>query len=422
MRFLLFFTFIMSLNIVHAQTCQPEINLTNSAMTAKEGHDKNITFLDIAVETDRYCPGETVEMTLLVLSESAVVGEHLQIEEVNTLVIPAGQISASVSIGIIGDNNWNEDRQFSVRLINPSHGQVNNAQAAIAITNDDPKIIMLVPSSIKEPRKGALEVPLRIELSMPADRIISGEIEIRGVNATLDEDFAAPYSIGFEILPGETYFDFLPATFKVLSDDNKEPSERVTFYMNAANGGSPYPEQVNLFIEDPSPRYRATIESVITGVADEQVAMISTYKHTFELSESETNTGEFKSEITTPSYSHQIVGYPTQPVTRPGLLSATAVINDKTLRQFRLEFVESPIEFYPYSTQPLYMFMSSFSKLHEDEFITITNPGSSDYPAFDFQQMRKISDKKWQALYKRSLQEDGSEALREVTTLTLEEM
>ncbi len=124
----------------------------------------------------------------------------------------------------------------------------------------------------------------------------------------------------------------------------------------------------------------------------------------------------------TPSYTHKIIGYPVPPKTRPGLLSVSAIIKDDNLDRFRLEFVESPIEIYPYSPQPLYLFMSSFGKLHEDEFITITQPGSSAYPAFDFKLMKKKSDKKWQAIYKRSLREGGSEALREVTTLTLEEL
>ncbi|MFP5492372.1 MAG: hypothetical protein ACLGG0_12780, partial [Bacteriovoracia bacterium] len=68
------------------------------------------------------------------------------------------------------------------------------------------------------------------------------------------------------------------------------------------------------------------------------------------------------------------------------------------------------------------MFMSSFGKLHEDEFITITRPGTSPYPAFDFSQMKKTGEKKWEARYQRSLSEGGSDVLREVTTLKLEEI
>lgn len=423
MRLLWLAGFILSLTQAQAQNCQPVIDITNAAVTSvKEGHDRNIQLVDVAVEMDRYCPGEAVSMTLLVLSESAVVGEHLQIAEINTLVIPAGQISAGLSIGIIGDDEWNEDRTFSVRIINPSHGNVNLAQSSFVITNDDPKITMIIPSSVKEPRLGMKEVPLRVELSIPADRIVRGEIEIRGLSATQGDDFTSSHSIGFELLPGELSFEFLPSTFVVLSDDLKEKSERVTFFMNTVTNGSAYPEQTNLFIEDPAAQYRASIESVVSGLDGTRVAMISTYKHNLELTESDETEGLFLSEASAPHYSHRLPGAPITPVTRAGLLQASSVINGETLERFRLEFVESPVEIYPYSPQPLYMFMSSFGKLHEDEFITITRPGTSPYPAFDFTQMKKTGEKKWEARYQRSLSEGGSEILREVTTLKLEEI
>lgn len=421
MRLLWLAGFVLTLSQAQAQNCQPVIDISNAAVSSvKEGHDRNVKLVDVAVEMDRYCPGETVSMTLLVLSESAVVGEHLQIAEINTLVIPAGQISAGISIGIIGDNEWNEDRTFSVRVINPSHGYVNLAQARFVITNDDPKITMIIPSKVKEPRLGIKQIPLRVELSMPADRIIRGEIEIRGLSATQGDDFASSHSIGFELLPGDTYFDFLPNTFVVFSDDLKENSERVTFFMNTVTNASAYPQQSNLFIEDPSAQYRAIIESVITGMSGGQIAMISTYKHSLELTESDTTSGLFESEFSAPSYTHRLVGVPITPVTRPGLLAISSVINGEKLERFRLEFVEAPVEIYPYSPQPLYMFMSSFGKLHEDEFITITRPGTSPYPAFDLEQMKKTGEDKWEGRYQRNLREGGTEVLREVTTLKLQ--
>jgi hypothetical protein len=233
MRLLWLAGFILSLTQAQAQNCQPVIDITNAAVTSvKEGHDRNIQLVDVAVEMDRYCPGEAVSMTLLVLSESAVVGEHLQIAEINTLVIPAGQISAGLSIGIIGDDEWNEDRTFSVRIINPSHGNVNLAQSSFVITNDDPKITMIIPSSVKEPRLGMKEVPLRVELSIPADRIVRGEIEIRGLSATQGDDFTSSHSIGFELLPGELSFEFLPSTFVVLSDEHKTKKALVLANVN----------------------------------------------------------------------------------------------------------------------------------------------------------------------------------------------
>lgn len=423
MRLLVFLSFFFFINLVHALTCVPVLSLKNPALSsAKEGHDKKISFLDVTVEMDRYCPGENVSLTLLVLSSSAVVGEHLQAEETNTVVISSGQIASVVSIGIIGDNDWNEDRQFSVRIINPSHGSVSLAQSDFLITNDDPKIFMNFPGSVKEPKQGAKSVPLKLQLSTPAERVISGEIEVRGMSATKDEDFITSHTIGFEFLPGESEFEFLPDTLKVLSDDIKEKSEQITFYMNKAIGGSPYPEQVSLSIKDPTPDYRLTIQSIIKGISDAQIAMISNYQHSVLLTESEAATGEYISEASAPKYSHQVTGFPSAPATQPGLLSANVILQDNVLSRLRLEFIESPTEIYPYSPQPLYMFMSSFSKLHEDEFITITNPGESDYPAFDIKQMKKVSDNKWQANYKRSLSEDGAEALQESTTLTLEEI
>ena len=73
-------------------------------------------------------------------------------------------------------------------------------------------------------------------------------------------------------------------------------------------------------------------------------------------------------------------------------------------------------------TQRLFMFMSSFGKLHEDEFITIQVPGTSPYPAFDLRKFQQISADEWKASYVNRLSEGGAEVLRERSEITVQEI
>lgn len=406
-----------------ASNCSPTISMrSESGIILKEGHDSKQTLSGVYLEMDQYCPGETVTATILIKSRTAIIGEHIIGHEINTVKIQPGQIAAYFNFTIVGDNNWNEDREFSIIAINPSHGHILNSTIDFSIKNDDPKISISIAPKVTEPRKNTKSVTLKVKLSMPAEQRITGEVEFSEQSAHRGIDFEAPFTHGFEILPGESEFEFLPNTLVIYSDTEKEKNETLRLFLNGVKNATPSSESELLVIADPQ-NYKVTIHSTIKAIAEARVAMISDYSVSGELN-FENENGLLTTSDLTPTYKHVIKGMPGTIGIHPGLIRLSAKIENESLSKFRMEFIDAPYEIYPYMNHKMYLFMSSFGKLHEDEFITIKPPTNnpSQYPAFDLTRLNSSGDGGWSASYKRNLSEGGVEALREDTTITVEEI
>ena len=404
-----------------AQVCEPVITLKpESAIVLKEGHRQEQAVSGVYLEMDRYCPGESVSVTVLLRSGSALIGEHVRAEEINQVVIPAGQIVGFLSFAVVGDNEWNEDRTFSVQAINPSHGTVSISTIDFSIKNDDPQISIVVNEQVTEPRLASKSVSLSVRLSMPAEQRITGEVEFREQDATRGVDFEAPYSHSFEILPGETEYTFLPNTLVVYADDEKEKTESLRLFLNAITNATPSNESALILIKDPK-NFRVSFTSQIQGISENRVAMTSSYAVSGETTIEATD-GALVSLDLVPSYAHTVSGLPGPVRVSAGKVRLSVKFTDERLVRLRLEFVESPFEIYPYMTQRLFMFMSSFGKLHEDEFITIQSPGTSPYPAFDLKKIQATAAGEWKAQYVNRLSEGGAEVLHERSEITVTEL
>lgn len=401
-----------------AKICEPVITLRpQTSIVLKEGHNQEQLTSGVYVEMDRYCPGENVSVTILLRSGTAIIGEHVSGEEITQVSIESGQIVSYSNFAIIGDNDWNKDRVFSVQAINSTHGTIDISTVDFSIKNDDPQISIVVGERVTEPRKGAKPVSLSVQLSMPAEQRITGEIEFREQSATRGFDFEAPYTHSFEILPGESEFSFLPNTLTIYADDEKEKVESLRLFLNGVRNATPSNESALVLINDPK-TYHVTFTSEIKAIAEQRVAMTSNYTFTGDIM-IEGADGDLQTNDLVPRYSHKVVGIPGAVVVSPGKVRVSAKFINDDLDRFRVEVVESPFEIYPYMSQRLFLYMSSFGKLHEDEFVSIQAPGSSQYPAFDFKKIKPLAEGEWKGSYVKRLSEGGAEILQEVTEITL---
>lgn len=422
--FIILLTHFIFFNISYA-VCEPEINVSNTQIFVKEGHKDQQNLVDFMVEMDRFCPSEIVTLKIIVKEITARFGENFSIPEVNYINIQPGSVKDGFSIAILGDNEWNENRVFEVAVISTTHGWLNSSGSTIEITNDDPRIKLVMQDKVIEPKKGVLNIPLKVELEFPAEQIIKGEIEIKGISATKDEDYSSNYSIGFEILPGESYFEFLPKTLVINSDSEKEQNESLYLEFMTIKGATPLYARKILTISEVQASYKLKITSNISNIAEGKVAIISNYSHETELVlNEETKNYEFKNEE--PIYTHKILNSPFQVKTKPGLLSGSFstgksenINNEESLT---LEFIKAPSEVYPYNPYPLYLFISSFLKLHEDEFITVSSPGLGEYPAFKINHLTKNGDNLWNKTYIRNFKEDGEIIFKEKTIIEIKEL
>lgn len=408
-----------SVNTTFSNECNPVIELkAESGILLKEGHQKNQKVSGVYIEMDSYCFQE-VRLTVLVREGSAKIGEHIIADEINEIVIPAGQISGYLRFAIIGDNEWNEDRQFSIQGINPSSGHISISTVDFTIQNDDPKIELVIPKKVTEPRQGYIDVPVKVRLSMPAEQRITGEVEFVGQSAQKGEDFEAPFSSGFEILPGESEYEFLPNTLIIKSDDQKESTESLRLFLNGVKNATAINQSALVLINEIK-SYSITLSSKIEAIGEGRVVMASNYSFTDQVSE-ENADGTFSSKVIIPTYRHKVTDMPFPIKAFPGKSQITLLFKDETLFSIRLELIESPYEIYPYISNKMYMFASSFGKLHEDEFITIQRPNTSKYPAFDLKKIQLVKEGTWKAEYKKNILENGEIALREETSILIKE-
>src|SRR5262249_14823634 len=119
-----------------------------------------------------------------------------------------------------------------VELANPTGGAIINAdygEADVAITDDDTSSISINDVSVTEGNIGTTPVTFRLNLSTPADHVITVDY------ATADDTALAPsdYQAGNGTLtfaPGETIKDL---TLRVTDDRLGEPNE--TFLVNLSN-------------------------------------------------------------------------------------------------------------------------------------------------------------------------------------------
>lgn len=148
----------------------------------------------------------------------------------NYLFIPAGQTSATVTVGVRGDTTIEADETFVLNLYNPVSATLARPQGTCTIVNDDFPVVSVAPASILEGNSGVSYMAFTLSLSAPSPQAISvnyatSDIVSAGGGgpsaATAGVDYQATSGMA-TFAPGQTTATMLVAVY---GDKLVEPDE-----------------------------------------------------------------------------------------------------------------------------------------------------------------------------------------------------
>jgi hypothetical protein len=150
-----------------------------------------------------------------------------------TVIIPAGQIYATVEIAIRGDRLGEPTETFAVNLSSPTNATIADGQGVGSIVDDEPRI-SIGDVSKTEGRKGRTTLfSFTITLSAAYDQPVTVSFgTVNGTATTGNGDYVAK-SGTLTFAPGETTKS---VTIEVQGDNKRESNE--TFYLDLSGNSS----------------------------------------------------------------------------------------------------------------------------------------------------------------------------------------
>ncbi len=164
-------------------------------------------------------------------NNTATAGEDYTAEN-DTVMIPAGQTSATVDITIINDTLDEEDTErFFVMLSNPSNGSIGDNQGSATITDDDPTPALTIADSAVNEGVGMATVTVTLSAESSFDVTVDYETaDGARAGAIAGEDYTA-ISGTVTIPAGQT-----TATVAIeITDDDTANEGDETFSINFSN-------------------------------------------------------------------------------------------------------------------------------------------------------------------------------------------
>jgi hypothetical protein len=151
-----------------------------------------------------------------------------------TVVIPAGQTSAPISITVWGDRLPEEPNEtFAVNLGAATNATIAYGQAVGVIVDDEPRISISDVSMREGKKNQTTQFTFTVTLSLPYDQPVTVSFQtVDGTATTGDNDYVARFGT-LTFAPGETTKTI---TIVVQGDNKKEANE--TFYLDLWDNSS----------------------------------------------------------------------------------------------------------------------------------------------------------------------------------------
>jgi CSLREA domain-containing protein len=144
-----------------------------------------------------------------------------------TATIPAGSLSTTITVSVLGDVVFESDEAFFVNLTNPTNATILDAQATGTITNDEGLPTILISDVSQSENSGTFA--FNVTLSGPSASTVTVDYATADGTATAGSDYAAT-SGTLTFTPGVTSGTI---NVTVTNDALNEPGE--TFTVNLSN-------------------------------------------------------------------------------------------------------------------------------------------------------------------------------------------
>ena len=148
-----------------------------------------------------------------------------------TVTIPAGQRTGTLSVSTVGDTIDEDDEQFIVNLSNPSAGAfIDGGQGTAHITDDDGSPSLSIGDiTVKEGKKGFTNFVFTVTMSAASGRSVDVDYTTADGTATQPKDYTSTTGT-LHLAPGATTGQI---TVPVKADKKKEKKE--TFFVLLSN-------------------------------------------------------------------------------------------------------------------------------------------------------------------------------------------
>jgi hypothetical protein len=144
----------------------------------------------------------------------------------DTLTIPAGSLTGTISVPIKGDTIVESNETFFVNLSNPTRATIADAQAVGTITNDDSTEISIDDASLAEGNSGTANMTFTVSLSYLSDSPVQVNYATANSSATAPSDYTT--TSGVLTIPALSASATISVPIK--GDATVEPNE--TFFVN----------------------------------------------------------------------------------------------------------------------------------------------------------------------------------------------
>jgi hypothetical protein len=200
---------------------EPRISISNTSVTEGNSGTVNATFtvsLSKASTEDVTVHYQTADGTAAAGSDYvATSGEA---------IIPAGGLSATITVPVIGDRALEAAEVFQVYLSSPTNASIADGHGIGTIVDNEPRVSINNVSMKEGKGKGTTVFTFTVTLSAAYDQPVTMSYSTANGSATAGSDYAAK-SGTLTFAPGET---IKTITVVVQRDKNKESNE--TFYLD----------------------------------------------------------------------------------------------------------------------------------------------------------------------------------------------
>jgi hypothetical protein len=163
-------------------------------------------------------------------SDGSAVGGSDYVEKTGTVIIPAGQLSQTITVLVIGDLVTESIENFYVTLTSAPGANVSGFDSALIIDDDTPPTFRIGDASVVEGNSGTKLMTFTVSLSQASGQGVSVNYATANGTATVSNNDYVANSGNVYFAPGETSKTI---TVTIKGDTKKEQDEQ--FYVNLSS-------------------------------------------------------------------------------------------------------------------------------------------------------------------------------------------
>ncbi len=226
----------------------PALSISDVAIDEGNAGTTNAVF-DVALSGPSF---QDVTVQYSTADGTATAGSDYVAITPQTLIIPAGQITRTITVTINGDTTYEDDETFLVNLSAAGNATIADGQGLGTIRNDDAPPTVAFSSATYSVGEGASSATITVNLSAASGRAVMVDYATSNGTATQPTDYTAT-SGTLTFNPGQQTKTFSVA---VADDTLNEADETVNLTLsNATNAtlGTPNPATLTILDDDAAP-------------------------------------------------------------------------------------------------------------------------------------------------------------------------